>query len=177
MDEYYVSGIKNELSANFEIIAENCIFTMPDEIAFAAWAFKRVITVAKMTNCAELAELVEDFAAGPFSAHRQSEIFLATVFVEEGSFVFVNIVAVLQGDFAESPRLDGSLVFLIIPVLCKDVQGIIGLIDATIENYAAVAVLCAGEHLTFDQIVQVGLQGPLLSFCRTQKKFGGGLPV
>lgn len=94
MDEC-VNGIRNELSANFEIIAENCIFTMPDEIAFAAWPFKRVITVAKMTNCAELAELVEDFAASPFSAHRQSEVFLASVFVEEGALVFVDKVAVL----------------------------------------------------------------------------------
>ena len=72
-------------------------------------------------DCAELAEIVEDFAASPFSAHRQSEVFLASVFLEEGALIIVDIVAVLKGDFAECPRLDGSLVFLIVPILCKDV--------------------------------------------------------
>ena len=70
--------------------------------------------MADCADYAELTEIIHDFAAGPLSSHGQGEILLATVFVEEGSFVFVNIVAVLQGDFAESPRLDGSLVFLII---------------------------------------------------------------
>ena len=57
-----------------------------------------------MTDCAELAEIVEDFAASTLSVHRQSEVFLASVFLEEGALIFVDIVAVLKGDFAECPR-------------------------------------------------------------------------
>ena len=53
------------------------------------------------------------------------------------------------------------MVFLIIPILCKDVQGIIGLIDAAIKDYTAVSVLGTGEYLAFDQVVQISLQGSL----------------
>ena len=123
-----------------------------------------------MAVCADyagLATIIEDFATGPLSSHGQGEVFLATVFMEEGAFVFMNIVSVLQGDFAECPGFDSPPVFLIVPVLRKDVQGIIGLIDTTVEDYAAIAVLGAGEDLALYQIVKVGLQCPLLPFCRT----------
>ncbi len=65
----------------------------------------------------------------------------------------MNKESILQGDFAKGPGLDGSLVILIIPILCKDVQGIFGFIDSTIEDDASVSVLSAGEHLALDQIV------------------------
>lgn len=61
------------------------------------------VYVAEMAVCADyagLATIIEDFATGPLSSHGQGEVFLATVFVEEGAFVFMDIEAVLQGDFA-----------------------------------------------------------------------------
>ena len=55
-------------------------------------------TIVALRNCVEveLAQIVENLAACPFSSHGQGEFFLPTVFLEEGSFISSHVIPIFS---------------------------------------------------------------------------------